>query len=228
MVGSTTLLGALARQWVVHDLGPTTDRDLWLIEGLSVLAQCRALEQAGQAARCRGLLQARRDRVDSCRISADHGPVGPRLDRRLGVVGAPLRPPRIRMGARPLVIDAMRLLVGSKVTFESLRRVAASYRGQSLSTQSFVLQAQAAGRDLRSFFAWWVFATPQHPRLQPQWETGRQDDGKWTSWVPSPCPPDATTTRSRPRPDRRSDHARKRDRLIQRLVQGWRGPHRDT
>jgi hypothetical protein len=181
--GGGTLLGALVDQYVAADMGPSTSHDSWLIAGLSVLGECRALEQAGKAGRCRGIIRGQRDRwVDS-------------LEGLGWTSAASLRDPivgSIWLGSQsghassattrgPLVLDSLRLLVGDETLWAAIRRVAKSYRGQGLNTKSFLLQTQAAAKiDLRGFFAWWVYATPQLPTLRLDYTLTKEDDGTFT------------------------------------------------
>ncbi len=179
----SSLLGALARQYVAADMGPATDHDDWLIEALALAGECRALEAAGVDQRCRSLVRGLRDEwVDSLdgrgwssAAALRHPVVGSIwLGRQSGHDGSAL----IR---GPLVLDSLRLLVGDDVLWGAVRRTVASYRGQGLSTRSFVLQAQAeAGRDLRSFFAWWVYTTPQLPTIRLDYTVTEEASGTFT------------------------------------------------
>ncbi len=81
----------------------------------------------------------------------------------------------------PLVLHRLRLLLGDEKARELLRRVADAYRGQALSTRSFIVHAQAvSGLDLRTFFYGWVYATPQEPVARVIWSTEEQADGTVT------------------------------------------------
>ena len=178
--GARTLLDGLGRQVLAADLGPRTMHDRWLVEGLGVWAECFALQATEQAARCHGNLSGLRNRwTDLVQALGDGGPstrdwpVGSVwLDEASGWGHAN------RSVRGPLVLHRLRLLIGDDTSRPLLRRVADAYRGQALSTRSFILQAQAvSGLDLRTFFYGWVYATPQEPVAQVRWSTEEHADG---------------------------------------------------
>lgn len=181
--GRVSLLQALGRQYVSADMGANSYHDRWLIEALAVQVECYLLEQHGTPGRCAGALRSMRDAWTEMVMSSSTdwliGPVwmGPSAGGR--PVGAFSEPNTQARG--PLVLHRLRLLMGDAMTRELIRRIATSYRGQSLSTLSFLIQAQAvAGVDLRGFFYGWVYATPQVPTLRLLWQPQAMPDGTWT------------------------------------------------
>jgi hypothetical protein len=180
--GRVNLLQALARQHTSADMGPQSYHDAWLVEGLAVQAECYMLEAAGMPGRCAGALQSMRKAwmemvandpralLGSVWMGASAG------TRPMGAFSEPNSQAR-----GPLVLHRLRLLLGDAANQQLIRRLATSYRGQRVSTRSFLIQAQAiAGVDLRSFFYGWVYATPQKPVLKLRWHTEKLDDGTWT------------------------------------------------
>lgn len=175
-VGEHTLLEALARQYVVADMGALSYHDRWLEEGLGCLAECVALEAAGRGERCSALLRGRRDawlrQVDAESQPSTIGPVW------AGPMSSWEWPNDHLRG--PLVMHRLRLLLGEEGTRDLLRRVVAAYRGQRLSTLSFMVHAAAtAGSDLRRFFYGWIFATPPEPVARVSWAARARQDGSW-------------------------------------------------
>lgn len=174
--GGGTLLRALAQQYLVSDMGGRSYHDDWLIAGLGLLAECEALEAAGKPGRCVGHARGLRDSWINFMRSRDASwLIGPIWLGGFSGSGA-------NAGWRgPLVLYQLRLMLGPDRTRTLMTRIATSYRGQGLSTRSFVLHAQAvAGVDLRAFFYGWVFATPQQPVVFAEWSTHQQADGTWT------------------------------------------------
>jgi len=204
--GRRSVLNALVRQWLTHDLGPKSSHDRWLIEGLVNWAECLTLDAADLGGEChgdlRGLREAWMDRT---------GPGGGVLgdaqtqDLLAGAIwlgplsGAPYENRTLR---GPLVLHSLRLLVGDAVVRQVLPRLMLAYGGQGLALRSFLVQIQAtAGIDLREFIYGWVFNTPTQPvarldyRLSDDGEswtlsgTGVIDDGRDTDpLLPLPTP----------------------------------------
>ncbi len=175
-VGSRTLLGALAMQYLRTDMGAASHHDEWLIEGMASLAECRALEEVGRPGRCLARLKGKRDLwLRTLEDYSESWLVGPLWSgAHSGLAG----PNNLLRG--PLVLHRLRLLLGDEATWQLLSRVAQAYRGQRLSTTSFLVHAQAtAGSDLRRFFYGWVYATPQEPTLRLGWAPALREDGTW-------------------------------------------------
>jgi len=182
-VGGLTLLQALVRQYLVADMGGRSYHDTWLIEGLGLLAECEALEAAGKPGRCGGYLSGLRrswldlvgGRIEQGADGAERWLIG---SMWLSSMSGSSRSATLR---GPLVMYQLRLLLGPQATRTLLRRVTASYRGQFISTRSFIMQTQSvAGVDLRGFFYGWVYATPQRPVLAVEWTAVEETDGTWS------------------------------------------------
>jgi len=175
-VGSGSLLRALVQQYVVADMGGESYHDQWLTDGLTDLAECTVLEQIGLERRCVRLL--RRKRVDWMQLldrSPDELVVGPLwLGERAGVAESA----RLR---GPLLMHRLRVLVGDDDVRILVARVMTAYRGQRLSTRSFLMQAESLlGSDLRPFFLGWVYDTPLDPVVRVETNLVAEDDGTWT------------------------------------------------
>ncbi len=202
--GRFGVLNALVRQWLVHDLGPNTHHDRWLIEGLVTWAECLVLDTAEQGGKCHGDLRGLRESWMD-RTGSSGGVIGDAetQDMLAGAIwlgplsGAPYGNQFLR---GPLVLHSLRLLVGDAVVRQVLPRLMIAYGGQGLALRSFLVQLQAtAGMDLREFIYGWVFNTPTQPvasldyRLIDEggsWTligTGLVDDGRATE-PPLPLP----------------------------------------
>ena len=175
-VGTRTLLEALAMQYLQVDMGAASHNDQWLIDGLVSLAECWALERADRSGRCQASLKGKRDLwLRWQEEDAGHRLVGPLWS---GVFsGFAFHNSRLR---GPLVLHRLRLLMGDEPAWRLLERIARAYRGQRLSTRSFLVHAQAtADADLRRFFYGWVYATPPEPVARVSWAPRRREDGTW-------------------------------------------------
>jgi aminopeptidase N len=89
---------------------------------------------------------------------------------------APARPPRTDLFATAvysrgaMTLQALRVRVGDPVFFRVLRGYAAEYRFGNATTAGFIAAAERiSGRDLRAFFAAWLYApaAPPMPSILP-------------------------------------------------------------
>jgi len=174
--GTTNLLGALTRQWLEADLGAFSHHDGWAVDGLAALAECFALIDAANPARCNGHMTGRRRQWrDTLSRQGQRWLAGPLW--AAGASGWWFENNALRA---PLVMQALRLQIGDEATRTLLGRLMTSYGGQSLRTESLVLQAQSiAAQDLRTFFYGWVYATPHDPVAELAWEAVQSDESTW-------------------------------------------------
>ncbi len=183
-IHSDTVLGALVRQWLVHDLGPKGNHDAWLIEGLVTWARCLALDAADEGARCHGELAGARQSW-MARTGATGGVLGSAQTQEnlsgavwLGPLAAAASANRMWRG--PLILHSLRLLVGDEVVRAVLPRLMQGYGGQGLALSSFLVQIQAvSGIDLRAFMYGWVFNTPAQPEVRLDYRLV-QEGAAWT------------------------------------------------
>jgi len=180
-VSTDTLLGAVVRQWLETDRGPESYHDRWLVEGLVTWARCATLEQADLGARCHGELAGwRRSWIDLM--------TGPGLGD--GSVARDLLAGAIwldstsgsgvanRAWRGPLILHALRLLVGDEVVHGTLRDLAQA--DTDISLASFLTAVQGlAQRDLRSYVYGWVLNTPSLPTARLRYQL-TEADGSWT------------------------------------------------
>lgn len=171
-VASDSLLGSLARQWIEADRGTESYHDGWLVEGLTAWAHCLVLEAGGLGARCQGQLAAsRRTWVDSMTGAGTGNDVTSR-DLLSGAIwldatsGAGWSNRRLR---GPLVMHALRLLVGDEVVRTTLLTLAQAESDISLASFLQVIQ-DATGQDLRAYVYGWVLNTPSLPTARLRYE----------------------------------------------------------
>lgn len=186
-IGGDTALGGLVRQWLEHDLGPKSNHDRWLIEGLVTWARCLALEAADDGGRCHGDVRAAQqgwldwlDRTGVKAVGAGDAGMQDLLSGPVwlgGLGGAGYANVSWR---GPLILHALRMLVGDEVVRQVLPRLMVAYGGQGLTLSSFLVQLQGiAGIDLRAFIYGWVFNTPMLPEARLEYRIVEDGEG-WT------------------------------------------------
>ena len=180
-VGSDSLLGSLARQWLEADRGTESYHDRWLVEGLTTWARCLALEAGGLGARCQGQLSSWRQSWIDSMTGAGIGSDLASRDLLAGAIwldvtsGAGWSNSRIR---GPLVMHALRLLVGDEVVQATLRALAQAESDVSLASFLRVIQ-EATGQDLRSYVYGWVLNTPSLPTARLRYRLVQEGE-TWT------------------------------------------------
>ncbi len=149
--GEETLVHELAHQWFGDSVSVAQWSDIWLNEGFATYAEALWAER-----------QEPGYDLDATMAEAWQ------QARRLGPIGAVDRAELFGDAVYDrggLTLHALRRTIGDAAFFPLLRRWAAAYRNQSVTTEQFIaLASEAAGRPLDDFFDAWLFA-PTMPAL---------------------------------------------------------------
>ncbi len=178
-VSADTLLGTLARQWLEVDTGPQGYHDRWLTEGMVMWARCMVLEEAELGGRCHGELASWRQ---SWLANVTGGGLGGGARDLIGGAvwldlggGSPFANRALR---GPLLLHALRLLVGDEVVRDAMKELAQADGAYGLAEFLEALQDRA-GLDLRPWVYGWVLNTPSLPEARLAWSAEEAGE-TWT------------------------------------------------
>lgn len=141
----------LAHQWFGDAVSPARWTDVWLNESFATYAEWLWLDHAG--------LESLQQSTDDALRNRGNGATGsPTVDQLFGT--------NVYDGGA-VVLHALRLTIGDRAFFRTLRQWVAANVGESRTTADFIaLATKEAGTDLSGFFSTWLFAGTT-PRVYP-------------------------------------------------------------
>lgn len=155
----------IAHQWFGNAVTESSWDDVWLSEGFATFFTLLFIEHAyGKAAYVDGLLKAKKTVLDLTKKLPNHSIVSPRTAELEEVTNG------LTYQKGAWVLHMLRNLIGEKAFQKGIRAYYARYFNASASTEQFRVEMEkASGKDLKKFFAQWLFQ-PVIPSLQVQWQ----------------------------------------------------------